>query len=274
MIKLLSALALSLGLIFTSFRPITLAAELAEIQRRGKLIVAVKDNLRPLGFYDEQGNLQGLEIDIARQLAQELLGSPDALVLQPVTNQERLTVVIEERADIAIARVTINPFRSRLVDFSHYYYLDGTSLVTKNSAVSRVDDLAAGKIAVLEGSSTIAVIRHELPDVQLVGVNSYQEALALLEAGKADAFAADRSVLSGWVQEYSEYHLLAERLSGEALGIVMPKGLQYVKLRTQINGIIARWHQSGWLQERASYWGLSLGNGKIVNKQRSLTHER
>jgi len=37
------------------------SAELDEIEERGKLIVAVKDNLRPLGFRDAAGNLQGLE---------------------------------------------------------------------------------------------------------------------------------------------------------------------------------------------------------------------
>ncbi|MGL5192033.1 MAG: transporter substrate-binding domain-containing protein, partial [Chroococcales cyanobacterium] len=52
------------------------AAELAEIQQRGQLIVAVKDNVRPMGFRAGNGNLQGFEIDIARRLAQELLGSP------------------------------------------------------------------------------------------------------------------------------------------------------------------------------------------------------
>ncbi len=69
------------------------SAELEEIERRGELIVAVKDNLRPLGFRDANGKLQGLEIDLARRLAEELLGNPDAVVLQPVTNRDRLTVV-------------------------------------------------------------------------------------------------------------------------------------------------------------------------------------
>ena len=35
------------------------AAELKEIQRRGYLTIAVKDNLRPLGFRDAGGKLQG-----------------------------------------------------------------------------------------------------------------------------------------------------------------------------------------------------------------------
>lgn len=233
-----------------------LAAELADIKRRGHLIVAVKDNLRPLGFIDSEGNLVGLEIDIARRLAEELLGDREAVVFQPLSNPDRLKVVLDDRVDLAIARVTATSSRRRIVDFSPYYYLDGTSLVTKNPLVQNTADLTRAKIAVLEGSATIAVIRHNLPDARLIGVKSYEEALQALEIGKADAFAGDRSLLAGWVQEYPEYKLLPQRLSGEPLSIVMPKGLQYEPLRQQVERAIARWRESGWLQERIEYWGL------------------
>jgi polar amino acid transport system substrate-binding protein len=111
------------------------SAELKEIEQRGQLIVAVKDNLRPLGFRDATGNLQGLEIDIAKRLAEELLGKPDAVVLQPVKNIDRLNVVLEGKVDLAIARVTATASRSRLVDLSRPYYLDGTGLVTKDASI-------------------------------------------------------------------------------------------------------------------------------------------
>lgn len=79
------------------------AAELEEIQQRGYLIVAVKDNVPPLGFRNEAGELVGLEVDLARRLAQELLGRSDAVVLQPVANQERLDAVLQGEVDMAIA---------------------------------------------------------------------------------------------------------------------------------------------------------------------------
>jgi polar amino acid transport system substrate-binding protein len=234
----------------------TAIAQLEAIQRRGKLIVAVKDNLRPLGFRGENGELQGLEIDIARRLAEELLGSPDAVELLPVSNQERLDAVLEGNADIAIARVTVTASRSRLVDLSRPYYLDGTGLVTKDASIGQLSDLGTATIAVLDNSSTIATIRYHLPSAKLVGVDSYEEARLLLEQGGATAFAADNSVLAGWVQEYPQYRQLPVRLSGEALAVVMPKGLQYVPLRQQVNDAIERWQDSGWLAERSAAWGL------------------
>ncbi len=254
----LSLLATFIGLLTIAIiqSPPAQTAELAEIKQRGQLIVAVKDNVRPLGFSDEQGNLVGLEIDIAHRLAEELLGDAGAVVLKPVTNQERLQAVLEDRVDIAIARVTATIPRTRIVDFSPYYYLDSTGLITKNSLIDSKENLSTAKIAVLQGSSTIAILRYELPNAQLIGVQSYQEALNLLENNEASAFAGDRSILTGWIQQYPQYQLLSDRLSGEPLSVVMPKGIQYEDLRKQVREAIVRWRKSGWLQERIEYWGL------------------
>lgn len=234
----------------------SLAAELKEIEQRGYLIVAVKDNLRPLGFRDTAGNLQGLEIDIARELAKELLGRPDAVRLQPVANRDRFPVVLEGKVDLTIARVTATESRARVVSFSTPYYLDGISLVTKDTSLRRLTDLGQQKIAVLNASSTIAKVRYLLPNARLVGVESYQEARSLLDAGGAVAFAADVSVLTGWVQEYPQYRLIPTLLSAEPLSVVMPKGVQYDDLRRRVNEAIDRWKSDGWLRQRAIYWGL------------------
>lgn len=232
------------------------SAQLKEIEQRGKLIVAVKDNLRPLGFRDTAGNLQGLEIDLAKRLAEELLGKPDTVILQPIPNAQRLNAVLDGKVDLTIARVSATASRSRIVEFSRPYYLDGTGFVTKNVAITQLNDLGTKTIALIKNSSTIPVVKYHLPTAKLVGVDSYEEARLLLEKGGADAFAADNSVLAGWVQEYPEYRMLSVRLAAEALCVVMPKGLQYTQLQQRVNDAIARWQASGWLAERIAAWGL------------------
>lgn len=239
-----------------AFPPPALAAELSEIQERGYLIVAVKDNTRPLGFRDQQGALVGLEIDIARQLATQLFGQPDALVLVPISNSERIPTLLEDEVDLVIARLGMTDARSRIVDFSDPYYLDGTALITRRPDIQRLADLSGQTVAVLNHSTTIDIVRSLLPNVTLVGASSYQDALALLESGQADAFAADATVLTGWVQQHSTYRLLPTLLSAEALAIAMPRGLQYEELRQFVNQEVQQWNEGGWLQERIHYWGL------------------
>jgi polar amino acid transport system substrate-binding protein len=238
------------------------AAQIPEIQGRGYLTVAIKDNLRPLGFKDASGNLQGLEIDLAKRLAVDLLGKAEALKLQPVANRDRLSVVLNHKVDLAIARVTATESRARLVSFSVPYYLDSTVFVTQDPSVQQPNDLAKRKIAVLNNSSTIAKVRYFLPTAELVGVNSYAEAKQLIESNTVAAFAADASVLAGWVQQYPQYRLLPTKLSTEPLSVVMPKGVQYDDLRRKVNEAIARYLAEGWLPERVKYWGLLGDNLK------------
>jgi polar amino acid transport system substrate-binding protein len=232
------------------------AAEMSEIQQRGYLNIAVKDNLRPLGFKNAKGNLQGLEIDLAKRLAVDLVGKAEAIRFKPVANRDRLSVVLDKKVDFAIARITATESRSRIVSFSVPYYLDGTVLVTKDTSVQKLSDLAKQKIAVLNNSSTIAQVRYYVPNSELVGVNSYQEARDEIENNVVAAFAADASVLSGWVQEYPQYRLLPTKLSTEPLSVVTPKGLQYDEFRRSINQAIVRYLEEGWLQQRSQYWGL------------------
>jgi len=232
------------------------AAELVDIKRRGRLVVAVKDNLPPLGFRDINGHLQGFEIDLARQVAKELVGNPEAIEFRPVLNQDRFNVVLTGEVDLAIAQMTLTSSRLRLFNFSLPYYQDGTAIVTLSPSIQSVKALAGKPIAVLNGSSTVETLRRQIPTAILVPVNSYQAAKEAVEAKRAIAIAADASVLAGWVREFPQYRLLPSILSSQNLAIVLPKGQQYEELRQEIDRILARLSSSGWLEQRANYWGL------------------
>lgn len=237
------------------------AASLPEIQARGQLIVAVKENWRPMGFRGDSGELRGLEISVARRLAEDLLGDPEAVAFQPVSNRDRLRIVMSGDVDLAIAGITATESRARVVSFSSPYYLDGVTFVTLETSLQNLENLASRTIALIDGSSTLAAVRYFLPKAPLVGVESYTAAKALLDTGEADAFAGDASVLAGWVQEYPQYRLLPFQLSVEPLCVVMPKGLQYDELRQRVSGAIDRWTAEGWLPEQARFWGLPIPMG-------------
>jgi polar amino acid transport system substrate-binding protein len=235
--------------------PSAFAADLKTIRERGHLIVAVKDNLRPLGWRNAQGELQGFEIDIARRLAETILGKPDAVKFVPVSNTDRLKLVMEDKVDLAIAQITATQARSRLVYFSPPYYLNGTSFITKQSSgVEKPTQLKS--VAVLAGSQTIAALQYALPKLPQISVDSYQAAKAKLDQGEIEAFAANTTVLTGWVQDNPEYRLIPAQLGREPLAVAFPKGLQYEDLGQVVNQSLRQWQQSGWLQERSTFWGL------------------
>ncbi len=232
------------------------SADLETIRARGRLIVAVKDNLRPLGFRGRAGQLQGFEIDIAQRLALEILGHADAVVLKPVLNQDRVRLVLEDQVDIAIAHMTCTSTRSRVVSFSLPYYFGGVGLVTRDPTIQAMTDLKTQAIAVLASSSTLDTLRAQLPAANLVSVLSYAAGRDLLETGGAIVFAADSTVLSGWVQESPHYRLLSFTPSAIPLCIVLAKGQQSRELHRRIDEILRKWKAEGWLKARAAHWGL------------------
>ncbi len=232
------------------------AADLATIRERGHLVVAVREGWQPLSFRDGDGNLTGLEIDIARELAAEIFADPEAVEFVVVPNGDRLPAVLEDRADLAIAGITLTAGRQRLVSFSPPYYLDSTSILVHNPRFQQLQDLHRGRLGVLQGSSAVAVVRHLLPLADLTPLTSYQEAFNRLSTGQIDGFAGDLTVLAGWQQDYSGYYLLPSLLSAEPLAIALPKGHQYAELRALVAQTVIAWHDNGWLEERATVWGL------------------
>ena len=267
-----AAISLCFSFLFLNVGTLTVsAAPLKEIQQRGYIIVAVKDNFPPLAFRDESGNLQGLEIELAQRLAQDLLAKPDAgnsdkldidklVKFQPVTNLERLKLVEKGKVDLTIAKVTATPSRERIVNFSVPYYFDGGFIATKDTSFQKLTDLQSSKIAVIKNSSTIAPLRYYLPEADLIGVKSYLEGQKLVENNRVSAFAADITSLSNWIKQNPQYRLLPTKISTQPLSVVMPKGLEYDELRRQVSQLIGSYLQSGWLKERAKYWGLPMNS--------------
>lgn len=226
---------------------------LSAVQKRGKLIIGIKDNLPPLGFYDRDRNLIGLEIDIARELAKELNTKFELL---PLKNRDRLSALVNNQVDLAIAQITVTTNRSRLVDFSLPYYTDSTIAIAKRSITAQALSQPIA-IAVLKNSAAIAAIQSQFPKAAIIGASSYQDGLAALQSGKVKVFVGDRSSLSQWLKDHPEYERIGQPLAVHSLAIALPRGLQHLELRAQVFQIVEKWRKNGWLQERAKYWGLS-----------------
>jgi polar amino acid transport system substrate-binding protein len=152
--------------------------------------------------------------------------------------------------------LTITPERMRLVRFSPPYYLDGTGIIVKDPDLQELAAIQRRRIGLLQGSSAISSVRYVLPLAVLNPLESYRDAYLTLSLGQIDAFAGDISVLTGWQQNYEGYHLVPAVLSADPLAIVMPKGNQYNELHQLVNQAVETWHETGWLEERATYWGL------------------
>lgn len=230
--------------------PPTPAQTWQKVQERQYLRIGVKDNTPPLGWRDQQGNWQGLEIDIARELALELLGDRNAVQFIPVSNRERIAAL--PQLDMVIAQMTVTPNRQRLVDFSLPYYTDSTIVIARRS-LTRTD---LKGILVLKGSTAIAVLQERFPQVPTIGIDSYQQGITALQQNSNFGLAGDLTILSPWLQQNPDYSQLGGRLSFHSLAIALPKGLDSAELRQRVRQVINKWRSNGWLAQRHRAWGL------------------
>lgn len=235
---------------------IATATPLETIQKRGTLIVGVKDNLRPLGYRDPSGNLIGFEIDLAHQLAQTLLGDRQAIQFVPLDNRDRLTALLTGQVDLIIAQLTPTADRRRLVQFSPTYHFSGTVLITEQPDLSKRSDWQDRRLGVIQNSSSIDILRSHLPRLELIPYPSYQAALTGIRQSEIDGFAGDSSVLSGWLQEHPSFQNVGPIFSAEPLAIAFPKGQTHESLRQTLQQTLSQWQQSGYLNDLAQTWQL------------------
>lgn len=249
------------------------AVPLQVIRDRGFLSVGVKTNLFPMGFRDESGTLVGFEIAIARQLAQELLGSSDAVRLIPVSNVDRLQAVAEGRVDVAIAAMTATDSRRRWVDFTAPYYFERSMILVQSATPSPITsspktpspqtpspqtlaDLIGESVAVLKGSSAIEALSEEDLKLTIVEVESYNAGLAQLRSGQVKALVGDRVMLLGMMRQEPSLQFLKEEFGLYPMAIAMPKGVDSASLRSGVNEAVDRWQQNGWLRSQWIQWNL------------------
>jgi polar amino acid transport system substrate-binding protein len=255
-LPILGSMIFALGGVQAVAPPSAFGADLETIRQRGYLLVAVKDNLRPLGFRDASGSLQGFEVDIARRLAKDLLGSEDAVQYRAVQNPDRLSVLLNGEVDVTIAHVTATASRARQVYFTMPYYFEGKALISQR-VIKTPKDLMGQTVALLKGSvNTEGLLKKEIPRVRLQWVDSYGEGKRAIESGAAQAFAGDTIPLVGWQQEDFTYSLTSMQTMREPIAIAFPKGLEYESLGKALRQSLDHWRQENWLEAQAIRWGL------------------
>jgi polar amino acid transport system substrate-binding protein len=176
------------------------APTLLNIKQRDKIIVGVKTDYTPYGFIDKSGKNAGLEIDIARNLAKEIVGSEQKIEFVPVTASNRIELLKQGKVDLVLATMTITDERRRQIDFSEPYYAAGTGLLArKDSKVSKWEDLKGKKVCGIQGS----FYNKDLTEmgIQMVNFPGTAEAYTALKDGRCVGFAYDNSALVGKLLE-------------------------------------------------------------------------
>lgn len=228
---------------------------LSKILKRGKLIVGVKYDTKPFGYLNQKEQLVGFDVDLAKALAKNILGSEEMIEFKPVTPSSRILALSSGEVDMIIATMTITKQRSEIIDFSIPYYITGqTILVPSNSDITSISNLNGKKVIVIFGTTAENNLRLAAPDAKILGFKTYTGAYKALKAGKADAITSDETILLGIAMNDKSVKLLPKKYSQEPYGIGLKKGEQSIRLKNKVNFIIKDMLESGEINSLKQTW--------------------
>ena len=234
-----------------------------EILDRGHLIAGVDENTLLLSYLNPAtGDLEGFEIDLIRELARAIFGSPDAVDFTTVTTAQKVDVVEQGVVDITASAVSINCSRWEQVSFSApYFHAAQKVMVRDDSPVHRVSDLDGRTVCVTQGSTSLGVITEVAPRAMATTVETRTDCLMELQDGDVDAIFTHDTFLLGFAQQDPHTRLLPDELSQQFYGVAIAHERE--DLVRFVNGVLERMRADGTLWSLAERWTLD-GLGRPI----------
>jgi ABC-type amino acid transport substrate-binding protein len=226
---------------------------LQRIRDGKKITIAYRTDAIPFS-YEDRGQPAGYTVDLCRRvvasLERQLKVQPLAVKWVPADVQSRLDLVRKGEVDMECGTTTATLSRMEQVDFSNPVWVDVTGvLVRKSVGAKAVGGLAGKSIAVVAGTPNARALEDSLKkglvNAKVVPAKTYEEAIALLEGGKADALAAGKTMLIGIgskLKDVSEYDLLSDDIGYVPYAIVLPLGA--TGLRLAVNRALSQIYDS------------------------------
>lgn len=214
-LTLLSALALGIGLAAcggqsgnqqqaASGAEPAVAAEdtVAAIKAKGVIRIGVFGDKPPFGYIDADGKNQGFDVEIAKEIANDLLGSPDKVEFVLTEAANRVEYLKSDKVDLILANFTQTPARSEVVDFAAPYMNVALGVVSPTGApITDIAQLKGQTLLVNKGTTADTYFTQNHPEIKLLKFDQNTETFDALKDGRGVALAHDNALLWAWAKE-------------------------------------------------------------------------
>src|ERR1700730_5650852 len=167
------------------------------VLKRDKVMVATYSTSPPLAYVDDSGKLVGVEIDMAHEIAKDLLGDPDKVEFVVVQSDGRFPAALSGKIDFGLCSTTIYPDRAARIAFTRPYLDTGGSVIArKDAGIKHVKELNDPKFtyAVLNVSPAIAPAKQVLPHGNELLLDPPPPLRPAAKLGRPRAFAIDKPI--------------------------------------------------------------------------------
>ncbi|WP_411135259.1 glutamate ABC transporter substrate-binding protein [Streptomyces sp. C10] len=201
-------------------------AAVSRIKEKGQLVVGVDQNTYRWGYRNPAtGELEGFDIELARAVAEDILGPHPKVVFKAVPTSQRIPALQRRAVDMVVRTMTINCARKERVAFSTAYFQAGQQvLAPKASKVTAFDDSLRGKrvctAAGSTGESELSARRH---GAKVLRVPNQLDCLVRLQLGEADAVVTDNALAAAQAAQDPAVELKGKPFTDEPYGVAMNK---------------------------------------------------
>lgn len=224
------------------------------ISERGRLILGVPGDTPLFGYMNPNSKqMEGLDVDIGKQVARALFGDENRVDLRAITPALGIAALQNGTVDLVVGSLTMTCAGWKQINFSTQYYASGQRvLVTKSSTVQSLQDLTDKRVCAPAGTSFLDNVIRAPNHPVAVSVANQSDCLALLQLGQVDAVSIDESVLFGFAAQDQSVKVVGPKLSTEAYAVgVSQAHPEFVRF---VNAVLERLRADGTWTSLYNRW--------------------
>ena len=250
-----AALALTIAalVVFGSCQVSQGERSLARVQSTGKLIVGVDPSYPPFAAIDNQGQPDGYEIDLAKEIARRLGVTPGFVGIDVGGIVDAL---IARKIDVIISGLSPYPEYAKQLAYSHPYFNGGQVLVVAPGGPHSFTQLAGRTVGVESGSTGDLETRKRAQQIKDLKIKSYTTAEAAIDdlrAGFLDGAVTDVLTARQYLSHNTADLSIVEPPFTDESYVVASRRAD-LSLAAEINRILADLEREGYLKYLAERW--------------------
>lgn len=228
---------------------------LSALKERGVFVLGLDDSFPPLGFRNEDNEIVGYDIDLAKEVVKRLGVTFKA---QPIDWDAKEMELATGKIDCIWNGLTMTPDREAVLAFTQpYLNNDQVLVVRENSGIETLADMKGKTVGIQSGSTAqIAVEGDEEFAASLGSKVMFKDnvtALNDLDIGGIDGVVMD-SVVANYsiAQSKKAFKVITDPLAQEAYGVAFRKN--DIQLRDEVQKILIEMQNDGTVTAISEKW--------------------
>ena len=228
---------------------------LSALKERGVFVLGLDDSFPPLGFRNEDNEIVGYDIDLAKEVVKRLGVTFKA---QPIDWDAKEMELATGKIDCIWNGLTMTPDREAVLAFTKPYLNNDQILVVReNSGINALADMKGKTVGIQSGSSAqVAVEGDEEFASSLASKVMFKDnvtALNDLDIGGVDGVVMDSIVANYSIaQSKKAFKVIEDPLAKEAYGIAFRKN--DIQLRDEVQKILIEMQNDGTITAISEKW--------------------